>query len=438
MNILGKGYFLDHEVPRCKPRFTGDHITTLNSILNIGEAFSFSYGKVGTYFGGQIFPDFSGDVSATLSNFLIFRAGQALGYPESLRGMPMHREFVGSAHSYSIALYLPTINSVFIYEFIVENPLSGSLITTVQRHMVQMDNELPIPTILMAISMVLAVVVLFLDVRRIFGCARACTFEEERSRCSVWTCFMILLVCFIPAIILLHNISRGMASLILEEMATLGVSKEKTQQELWVVIKLRQNEMNMKTITTFIFSVLQVKFLLMHFPQLSHLTYVVKKTVKPLLAIFLILILMLFSFCLMLESLYSQHVQAFSSIGRTWLSAVLWSMGNIRNWQELYSLAPEIFPVLLFVGFLVVQVTLNFLPAVVMISHKKDADLFENYSYHTHWAIERTRSHASKDPYSTNPALIGYDFSGKEPKPVERQEGWLAAAAVMTNSGGGS
>eukprot|EP00930_Biecheleria_cincta_P035539 TRINITY_DN24440_c0_g2_i1.p1 TRINITY_DN24440_c0_g2~~TRINITY_DN24440_c0_g2_i1.p1 ORF type:complete len:1002 (-),score=190.60 TRINITY_DN24440_c0_g2_i1:16-3021(-) len=428
MNILGKGFFLDQEVPRCKPTYKESFGDTLAAIFDVGKPFARSFGKVNTYYGGKIYANFLEDIPGTVNDFLDFRAGHALRSPDSLRGSPPHREFVGAAQTFSIALYLPTINSIFINEFVVENLLSGSLVTSIQRQMVQMDNELPLPTALMSVSMVLAVLVLFLEVRRIFGCPRVCTFEEERSHCSVWTVIMLLLVCLIPTTILIRNMTLGLAS---ETLKGIVSDMEASKTNLWNILKLREVEMNMKTVIMFVFSMLQLKFLLMHFPQLAHMAYVVKKIVKPLLAVVLMLIVVLFSHGVMLTALYGDDVEDFSNIARTSLHSTLWSMGNIKDWHRLYNLAPESFPVLLIIGFLVVQVTLNFLPAVVMISHKKDGDLFDNYSYHNFWAIERTKQHASKDPHSTNPALIGFDFSGREPRPVERQEGWLAAAALM-------
>ena len=35
----------------------------------------------------------------------------------------------------------------------------------------------------------------------------------------------------------------------------------------------------------------------------------------------------------------------------------------------------------IFVALCLIQLTLNFLPAVIMLSHKKEADLVENYSH---------------------------------------------------------
>ncbi|CAE6953827.1 unnamed protein product [Symbiodinium sp. CCMP2592] len=126
--------------------------------------------------------------------------------------------------------------------------------------------------------------------------------------------------------------------------------------------------------------------------------------------------LTIFSFGVFLYTVYGTTFSTFQDVASTWLNVVLWSMGYIKDWKAYYEFQPALWTFSIFVALCIIQLTLNILPAVIMLSHKKEADLVENYSYHTFWASERSKNVGQK---SLNPALVGWDFTNpKEPKEV--------------------
>lgn len=96
-----------------------------------------------------------------------------------------------------------TTNTIFIFHFLVENRLSGGLVTNVHKDVFPLDLEPTESHVYVLLACCAAVILLLTEIRRprrglslkgsltfksrILHCPAACTFEEERSKCSIWS-----------------------------------------------------------------------------------------------------------------------------------------------------------------------------------------------------------------------------------------------------------
>merc|ERR1712110_844472 len=98
------------------------------------------------------------------------------------------------------------------------------------------------------------------------------------------------------------------------------------------------------------------------------------------------------------------------------ITTLRFALGGLTNWKEMWELHPATWSLLMTLCFVVLLMVLNNLAISIMLSFKKEKDLFEHYSYHFFWASERGQV---TDPKEFNPAGVGWDFSGKEPKEIK-------------------
>ncbi|CAL1136841.1 unnamed protein product [Cladocopium goreaui] len=404
MHILGKGQELGHEVPNCVPLYDINIPNAYLHSLTHPQVFSYANGKIGSYFeGDRSFLDVSNGTEA-------FR--QSLESFTLSTGEPF--TFQGSAQQLTTVVYGATTNAIFIFHFLVENRLSGGLVTSIHKDVFLLDLEPVESHVYLLLACASAVLLLLMEMRRIFHCPAACTFEEERTKCSIWSLLFLVLPAMILAISCLMLVQDTFTGNLLEAGRT---SDAALYDYLWLRIKLDRSRLTIVVITLFLFNALMLKYLLLHFPQLLSATQIVKKLAAPLITVLVLTCVTVFSFGVFLYAVFGTAFRAFEGIATTWLNVVLWSMGYIKDWQAYYRFQPALWTFSIFVALCLIQLTLNVLPAVIMLSHKKEADLVENYSYHAYWASERSKNSGKK---SFNPALVGWDFTDpKDPREVE-------------------
>ncbi|CAE7658312.1 unnamed protein product [Symbiodinium pilosum] len=436
MHILGKGQELGHEVPVCTPIYDINVPGAYLASLTHPQVFSFAYGKIGSYFDGvRSYLDDNNGTEAFLASLETFTASSSEPFA-----------FLGSAQQLTVVVYGATPNAIFIFHFLVENSLSGGLIATTQKDVFPLDPEPAENRVYLALVALLALLLLFMEIRRILHCPAACTFEEDRTKCSLWTLLFLLLPALIFAIMGLMVVQDTFTGNLLQAGRT---SDEDLYDYLWLRSKMDRSRLAIIVITLFLFNVLMLKYLLLHFPQLLSATQIVKKIAAPLLTVLLMVCLTIFSFGVFLYTVYGTSFGTFQDVASTWLNVVLWSMGYIKNWKAYYEFQanpqkaqqtympcvddvvlhfetpadlpqPALWTFSISIALCVIQLTLNILPAVIMLSHKKEADLVENYSYHSFWASERSKNVGQK---SLNAALVGWDFTNpKEPKEAAAQD----------------
>jgi len=403
MHILGKGQELGHEVPTCIPLYDINVPNAYFQSLTHPQVFSYAHGKIGAYFeGARSFLNVSNGTEA-------FR--QSLESFTLSTGDPF--TFQGSAQQITTFVYGATTNAIFIFHFLVENRLSGGLATTLHKDVFQLDLEPVESHVYLLLACALAVVLLLMELRRIFHCPAACTFEEERSKCSIWSLLFLVLPALILSISCLMLVQDTFTGNLLQAGRK---SDGELYDYLWLRIKLDRSRLTIVVITLFLFNALMLKYLLLHFPQLLSATQIVKKLAAPMITVLILICVTVFSFGVFLYTVFGTAFSAFEGVATTWLNVVLWSMGYIKDWQAYYRFQPALWTFSIFIALCLIQLTLNVLPAVIMLSHKKEADLVENYSYHAYWASERSKNSGKK---SFNPALVGWDFADpKDPREV--------------------
>ncbi|CAE6953810.1 unnamed protein product [Symbiodinium sp. CCMP2592] len=264
MHILGKGQELGHEVPACSPIYDINVPGAYLASLTHSQVFSFAQGKIGTYFDGErSYLDVTNGTEAFLASL------------ETLTASPSEPfTFQGSAQQLTIVVYGATPNAIFIFHFLVENSLSGGLVPTIHKDVFQLDPEPTENHVYLALVSVLALLLLFMEIRRILHCPASCTFEEDRTKCSVWTLLFLLLPALIFAITCLMVVQDLFTGNLLQAGQT---SDEDLYDYLWLRIKMDRSRLAIIVITLFLFNVLMLKYLLLHFPQLLSATQIVSR-----------------------------------------------------------------------------------------------------------------------------------------------------------------
>lgn len=166
-------------------------------------------------------------------------------------------------------------------------------------------------------------------------------------------------------------------------------------------------------------------FSLMFLPQLQSLSEMVKKITKPLFSLVLIMLGIMFVFNYFLVALFGAYMPECSTIVDSVITLFAMALGGLEHWEKFYKVSPTGWIVL--VGFFVVVVSriMTRLAVALMVSHKREKDLYENHSYHQAWVRERRRLNGTKLE-DINPADVGWDFSAgpdKPPKPPQELHG---------------
>merc|ERR1712050_484985 len=90
----------------------------------------------------------------------------------------------------------------------------------------------------------------------------------------------------------------------------------------------------------------------------------------------------LVAFSLFFYVMYSTKVDLFRNIGATLISTIRFAQGGFMDWYSLFQLQPIMWVIIMTIAFVTLTLVLNNLAAAIMLSHKKEKDLFEHYSYH--------------------------------------------------------
>ncbi|CAE8625444.1 unnamed protein product [Polarella glacialis] len=401
MQVLADAMRRDLQVPSCKPKYsiTDDVAVTGGSAAD--KPFQLSRGKVSIYFDGeQAKLDYKNGSQALNQSLYDFTGRTGENFT-----------FLGSAHKISVVVYSPSLNAAVIFHWLVEQSRSGRLLSTITLDVENFSEEEAHKVAFLATSAVLGGVVFLMEVRRMLGCPKALTFEDERDKCSCWVCLFLTLPLLVLAVLSLFASQGATSAAVLDSETDTAAfqalhAKKGSQGFLFSFI----------LVTLFVFNVLMFKFLLMHFPQLDYTKVMVQRMIRPMLVTILFLLFALLAGGVCLFGMYGDTVDRFRNPVYATVAILQLAVGSLRDWYSLYAVRPTLFSVVVSVTFVLLRVIIQYMPIAIMLSHKKEMSLFENYSYHPFWAS--LRSHGNTDANNFNPATIGFDFTGKEPRLV--------------------
>jgi len=369
-------------------------------------AFSYVSGEVSTYSGGT-------RISLSMADTESFDA--------SLEPLEWHADDITHpATLFVVFVYTPSLNGMFIFQLLTESTQTGSFVTTKKLTIVDLESGQPSTYLVYVLTVILAVVTFLMELRRIMGCPKRCTFEEERDRCSCWTFVFLLtpLCVFLGFAVFSARYSLGADDVV--QLDGTGTIMPTSITDLYNLTILDYYIMLINLLVLVMMNLLFFRYLLMYFPLLSYLATMVFKLVLPLLftAVFIALAFMVVSVFLFL--MYSTQSPSFRNYVFTTMMTITFAQGGFGDWFSLYESYSTIWTLLIVFGFLTIALVLNSVTAAIMLSHKKEKDLFQNYSYHPFWASQKSKHTASKKEF--NPATIGYDFSDKDGVP-KRMDG---------------
>jgi len=411
VKILADGIRQGLEVPGCEQPWTyGDHEALFMSFGSDHEPFSHVNGVVKIYAGG-VYGQWN------ISNITSYEAA-----------VQEYSGSMGTAHNIPAQMlvmfvYNPTLNGMLVKRLLVEKTFSGAYVTSKRQVMLRLDTGDPVTDAGCNLVAILTIFVFLMEMRRIFRWPRrwfsADLLEDNHDRCG----FFSFVFGILPVVVLAtFSFYRARFSVSANDVITYNSDMQLTKEtiEKFSMCEMLDNFiLGLNLLTLLMFNSLFFRYLLMYFPQLVFLTSMVKKVAKPILFLLTLLLIALFCFGCLFYSLYGSKHYAFRSFLMAAMSTFRMAQGGFDNWYDMYLLHPFIWTASIAVAFVLITLIMNNLVVAIMLSHKKEKDLFENYSYHTFWASERSQA---KDPKEFNAARVGYDFSDgpKEPRIVSK------------------
>mmetsp|Transcript_79697 Transcript_79697/g.221785 ORF Transcript_79697/g.221785 Transcript_79697/m.221785 type:complete len:934 (-) Transcript_79697:125-2926(-) len=314
-----------------------------------------------------------------------------------------------------VLVYNPSLNGCMAKRYLMEKTLSGSIVMSSKTKGLHLTIADPFTTACYIIIIILAIVCFAMELRRIAGWPKRWSFEDERDKCnSITLVFALLPVALLMSFIMYQARFQKSA----DDLLILGpdnMIEEKTLEDIAVVEVVDRYHLVMVLVVHLMFNMLFFRYLLMYFPQLTFLTVMVKKVTKPLISVLTVILLFLSVVAFVFYALYSTKIDSYRNLIIVLMSTFRFAHGGLRDWLLLKLQHPAAWLLLMMMVCVMLPMILNHLPVAVMLSHKREKELQENYSYHTFWASARSQV---SNPMDFNPALAGYDFTGPEPVKV--------------------
>lgn len=380
-------------VPQCKMLFRKNpFLLWLNSLTDSSE-FSYVTGEVSSYFGGQ-------ETVVGLQNVSTFDSSVAtMNVAVDDTSTP--------ARMFIVVVYSPSLSGLFVYQFLVEATRAGRLFATRKLVVINLGLQHEASFSISTSCILLAAMAFGMEVRRIMGCPKRCTFEQRRERCSIWT-FIFLLMPLAMLLSFSVFAARFVTATSDGIMVLDPTTNTLTNQSFDNLYKLYSLDYYYRLINLAVLvfqNLLLFRYLLMYFPHLSFLTAMVTKLMTPLWYVLVFLLTAFVAFGCTLYVMYSAQQGDFRNFIVTLAQTIKFAQGGVNSWYKLYAEYPTLYTVVHMIGFTVIQLMLNNMALAVMLSHKKEKDLRQNYSYHRFWAAEISKKANGKEEF--NPATIG-------------------------------
>jgi len=325
-----------------------------------------------------------------------------------------------SAALFLAFFYAPDVNTVYVSQMLYEETLSGRLITSVKFIVIGLEKPKPYEYVLWLLTVLLAILVFVMELRRILGCPKRFTFEAERDHFSWWTGMFFLL----PVLIVIGfsiNSTRiaNDANSILDLNNNLVITPKAVSKlfELWSLDHWRDL---IKLAVLVVQNMLFVRYTLMYFPFVSFLSKMVTKIFKPLITTLFFLVLGFMVCGVFFFVMYCQNQLRFYNVPSVFMETVIVAQGGLADWQELWEQHSGLWTMVFFSGFVIMTLILQNVTLAVMLSHKKEMNLQENYSFHPFWALAAVGKTRKQE---FNPSTIGWIFeeTGGDPRQPEEK-----------------
>lgn len=428
-------------IPECSPIYDHDRIVDAVRSLYSADAFSFISGEVSSYLGGQAH-------TFNVSSLANWQTSVA----EFLPSYEGYDHLQPPAKLINVLTFVPALSGLVVSQFLTEFTPSGPVATTQRITLVDMDPGAPWQVAFYQVCIVLSLVVLFLEIRRITGLSLPFIkfFEEKKESFGFATIVFVLVPVLLLASFFIHLRKMGDQQSILdlsndalsdEEPSNLFPAfmakssayewtvSEKLMRDLQLRIWLDKVSMVVDLVIITLMMLLSFRFALVFFPEMKYTTMMIRRVTMPVLVTLLMNIFAFAGFAVLLYLTFSDHQFAF----RNWLTCIMSLMsfahGGILKWETLYRQYAWTWYFLVVASFFIFTLNLNNVLIAVLVSHKKEAELQKNYSSHPFWQvlIRENMQSGGGGSKQVNPALAGYDFGNplyKEPKKVTEEPGW--------------
>jgi len=408
--ILNDSIAKGDQTPQCRPLYSKGYTEVYWQGYSPDSQFSYVTGSMTSYSGGT-------RASVVIKDAATFDA--------SLASLLADTPTDASAMVYLAFFYAPDVSSVYVYQMLYEDTLSGRLIATLRYLVIELEQPEPYEYAIWVLTVVLAIAVFAMEIRRILACPKRFTFEQERDHFSGWTLgFFLLPVLIFIGFMINSTRTLNKANDILKLDADNMITREAVNK-LYQLYSLDYWMDRVKLAVLVVQNVLFVRYTLMYFPFVHFLTKMVVKITKPLLFTLFFLVCGFTVLGVFFYVMYCTSSGRFYDIPSTLMETVLVAQGGITNWQPLWELHSGLWTLVFFTGFVVISLILQNVTLAVMLSHKKEMDLCANYSYHPFWA---TAAIGKREKQEFNPSTIGWIFDDeggepKEPKDPTKEEG---------------
>jgi len=413
VNILEYAESRGEHYPNCEYQARNDKILSWIESLAASSTFSYMVGQMTTYTGGT-------EVLINMTTEEDYLASVAEFQASMLEQDDVARMFV-------LYVYSPSMHAFIVYQLLVESTLSGGVLPSVQKHIVNLNSPTDQWYVLWTMVILLAFLMLLMELRRITGWPKYLSREapEDRGGCTSIT-FWVLLLLVIPMGILSIRIAvhtktedhfASNSSLLEDNQLT-----EESKHLVYEILTVAQSQKTLEMVVLFIFVLVFWECAIHFMPQLGSVHEMVLKIRKPLMSGILLIICAFFVFEFFMLALFSSRLHQCSSIWRAITTLLAMAMGGLPNWVEFYHVSPEGLVFLVGVFVLFIPRVLNKVSIAMFVSFQREMDLYEHHTYHRFWnQARRNKAEAVKSwPKDFNPAEAGYSF--KDPAKPEFEQ----------------
>jgi hypothetical protein len=386
-----------HQVPVCKPRYSWSAALTFFMSWVSEDKWSYIKGRAKNYADGTRY-----DLNLT----------DVAGFQASLASVQISDN--SPAIMFLVLVYSPSLDQMVSFEMLIEDSLSGSLVTLMRHKVIDMHTSYAILRYcLFVVAILFSIGCFLMEIRRItqFPKRFAGLDGNQRERVSMWTLFFLLL----PIGIIVDFVIFTMKSLnTADEILTLNGDKLLDENSMLEVHSRMDFEYVQQWLAFAIIITLNILFFrycLMFFKQMAAVTDMVRRVFKPLFMNLLYIFLVLIVIMVMFYVMYSANFHDFRDPVHTAMVVIRFAQSGIGNWYSLYEYYPVLWIIIMVGSFVLITLFLNNLTLAIMLSHKKEMDLFQNANFHEFWNSARNKKKDASDPKKDfNPAMQGDVF----------------------------
>lgn len=357
--------------PSCRKPYENEYLDMVETSYLPENAFTLMAGQISSYAGGERIP-----INITFP----------AGFDSSIELVdPTWSDPTLRAVAYNIYVYSPTMHGLLIYSMLIEFSVAGHMVPTVKHVLLDIREPSSLEVLVYVMVIVLGVIVFILELRRILKPE----FEDEKEKCNIWTLIFSFLPCMFVTSFALRNIRQGtdgvgpLKGMIMNGKN--GVINDEDYLSLYMILVYDYYWLMVNLISLLVLNLMFFRYLLTYFPQMLYLTQMVGKVIPPLTVVMFMAASAFACFGAWLYAMFAQFRWDFRDPLQVSMTSAHFAQGGFRNWLDLYWYYPHLWRILMFVTFLIFTLVLKNLPIAVLVSHRKEMRLRENYSYHPMW-----------------------------------------------------